>query len=128
MNGQPLVGFLTFHHDVIKALKVAFQRSGWQFPAPWQTMEPAMPKNFLDQIINDPREFSREIENWHNFVHRNPAYPELPNAETNIWTWRFWALHERIDQEFKTFLMRYRPGEPDVEVTYEGLDAMHATV
>jgi len=81
----------------------------------------------LDQI-EDPQAFSREVEFWHSAVHSNPLYPEIMDPSTNIWTWRFWALHHRIDEEFKSFLRRLRPGEPDVEKIYESLNASHATV
>ena len=132
-NGLPLIGFLSFHHDVIKALKKSFQRAGWTFPARWTTMQPnyenwrtvdGQPLN----SINDPLKFSQEVENWHNFVHMNPLYPELPNATTNIWTFRFWALHHRIDEEFKACLQRSQPNVADVEQIYEKLEDRHATV
>ena len=131
-NGAPLLGFLSFHHDVIKALKQSFTRSDWNFPPPWTTMQPSYdtwragdgrPLNEL----SDPEEFSREIENWHNFVHMNPIYPELPNPATNIWTWRFWGLHHRIDEAFQDFLNR-RDQTVETEQVYENLGDLHATV
>ena len=71
------------------------------------------------QDLEDEAEFSREVENWHNFVHNNPAYPEIMNPTTNIWTWRFWALHHRIDHEFIAMMGRNGIG-------YDNID--HSTV
>jgi hypothetical protein len=100
------IGFLTFHKEVLVAFTASLDTVGAAglLPPPWD--EPEFPYDESLDNINDLRQFSRRIEQWHNIVHTRWPEPDFADAQRNIYLRSFWALHRLVDQKFDLCLER----------------------
>lgn len=127
-RGFGFIGFLTFHKEVILACRrsLASVAAGDFFPAPLANMTPAYDTAQLDSI-NDLNFFSRQIQAWHNDVHRSPQFPPgFMDPTRNIFMRPFWQFHHFIDQKFDQALRR--AGYVDYDDFLERGGNLHITV
>lgn len=119
-NGEN-IGFLSFHAEVIYYYGQVLDRNGIARPTALSNLLPPY-DNRIDGI-QDPWNFSRSIEGWHNGVHRNVVsnggiYPDqLFDPRENIKMRLFWGLHLFINLKFTQWMTNNNINYDDLEHT-----------
>ena len=105
MQGTQQIGFLTFHHLVIKSFGSTFPTG--QIPVQPSSIAPFPPVlGTAAGSVTDTaslREFSEDLEGWHNEAHmavETSTGEDMMNPSTNILLRNFWRLHYFIDARF----------------------------
>jgi hypothetical protein len=101
MDGTQPIGFLTFHHLVLESFGGTFPEGrvtvDARSPAPYPAVLRAAARAVDD--VGALREFSEDIERWHNGVH-NAIGGAFVQARRNVYLRSFWQFHSFIDREF----------------------------
>jgi hypothetical protein len=105
MDGTQPIGFLTFHRLVIESFGSTFPQGrvpvDARSPAPYPAVLRAAARAVGD--VDALREFSEDIERWHNSVH-NAIGGAFVQARRNVYLRSFWQFHSFIDREFQAAL------------------------
>lgn len=105
MQGTQQIGFLTFHHLVIKSFGSTFPTG--QIPVQPSSIAPFPPVlGTAAGSVTDTaslREFSEDLEGWHNAVH-NAVGGRFLDPVRNVYQRIFWQFHLFLDGQFESAL------------------------
>jgi len=110
--GGMSIGFLSLHHELLQAYVARFDPK--LKPGPMAKTDPAYPEKI--DAYTDVVQFSRELEAWHNRVHRSMGGKFL-DPRKNIYMRKFWQFQKFIDEKFLNWLEANKQNYEDLDHT-----------